>query len=326
MTRVLEACEVGEAVGILRSGGLVAFPTETVYGLGADASNDVAIAKVYEAKGRPTGHPLIVHLAVADQVSEWSTTTDSRARILAEAFWPGPLTLILPRSKRVSLAATGGRETVGLRVPEHELTLRLLAEFGSGLVGPSANRFGHVSPTTAAHVVDDLEGRIDAVLDGGPCQVGIESTIVEIADDGPVVLLRPGGVTVHQLELAIGEPVLDGRGGESRAAGMMASHYAPSAAVRLVDSIGDLELGPRVAVIMTDAGVRESETEGERGSEVTGVLSVAHLPSDASGFARGLYAALRAADEQDPEEIVVVRPTSGRLLKAVLDRLEKASS
>ncbi len=325
MTRVLQPGQVAEAVAILQEGGLVAFPTETVYGLGADASNDEAIARVYEAKGRPTGHPLIVHLASASQLAEWSSSGDERVAQLAEAFWPGPLTLIVPRSDRVSLAATGGRETVGLRVPAHDLTRSLLEQFGGGLVGPSANRFGHVSPTTAAHVMADLDGRIDAILDGGPADVGIESTIVEITDDGPVVVLRPGAIAVDQLEHALGEVVSDGRTGDPRAAGMLASHYAPSAPVRVIDSLAGLVMTPQTVLIAHHNSVVPGG-DGDGAGEHKNLIWMERLPADAAGFARGLYAALRSADSHKPSEILVLPPTSGPMLDAILDRLAKASA
>lgn len=318
-TQTLGPGQVAEAAELLRRGGLVAFPTETVYGLGADASNDRAIAKVYEAKGRPVGHPLIVHIANVDQLRLWSTTTDPRVEALAREFWPGPLTLIVPRSERASLAATGGRETVGLRVPDHALSRELLVEFGGGVVGPSANRFGHVSPTTTAHVMADLDGRIDAVLDGGPCEVGIESTIVELVGDGPAVMLRPGGVTVAELETALGEVVLDGRSGESRAAGMLSSHYAPDAPVRVFPA-------SRSEMLPGSESDRPGVTVISAGPCVLGEAAVIELGSDAASFGRGLYAALRSADAATPEQIVIVPPTSGSMLVAVLDRLAKASA
>lgn len=318
-TQRLGPDEVPQAVELLRAGGLVSFPTETVYGLGADASNEEAIAKVYAAKGRPSGHPLIVHIADVDQVATWSTTTDPRVFDLADAFWPGPLTMIVPRSEHVSLAVTGNRETVGLRVPEHPLTRRLLAKFGGGLVGPSANRFGHVSPTTADHVLADLDGRIDAVLDGGPCAVGIESTIVEIVDVTRVVMLRPGGVPIEQLESVLDDDVLDGRSGESRAAGMLNSHYAPDTDVLVLEPAGSTASIPpefdQVGITVISAGP----------------CSLSHaelieLGTDAGRFGRGLYAALRKADSTGPSQIVIVPPKSGSMLVAVLDRLAKASA
>jgi L-threonylcarbamoyladenylate synthase len=301
--------DLERALDVLRRGGLVAFPTETVYGLGADATNDAAVRRVFEVKGRPAGHPLIVHIASADALASWAGALDVRAVRLAGAFWPGPLTLVVDRSSLVCDAAVGGRDTIGLRVPDHPLTLELLRRFEGGLVGPSANRFGRVSPTTAAHVVDDLGDLVDVVLDGGPARVGVESTIVEILLGEPVTLLRPGGVSVAALSDLLGEEVVDGRGGSSRAAGMMTSHYAPEAPVEVVSSAGE-------------AAVRG----GSMRTVVIGPGGAIDLPADAEGFAAGFYAALRRADAPGIARIFVVPPTSGDLLDAVLDRLRKAAA
>ncbi len=321
-TQLLKASDLDVAVSILRDGGLVAFPTETVYGLGGNAENGEAVASIYAAKGRPVGHPLIVHVASADAAWTWAVHVPAAARALAERFWPGPLTLILPRSPRAHPETVGGRDSVGLRVPNHPLTLRLLSQFGGGVAGPSANRFGHVSPTTAAHVMSDLDGRIDAVLDGGPSRVGVESTIVEIVGE-QALLLRPGGVTLAELNDALAEAglddrVVDGRGGESRAAGMLASHYAPHAPMRIVDEVDSVALEPGDVLIRP----RPAEAPASAASG----RNVIWLPADPEGFAEGLYAALRDADRACEGEIVVVRPAEGRLSAAINDRLEKAST
>ncbi|MDA3038432.1 MAG: L-threonylcarbamoyladenylate synthase [Actinomycetota bacterium] len=312
--------ELDPALEALQRGELVAFPTETVYGLGADATRSAAVRRVFAAKGRPVDHPLIVHVGSGatagvrrsttewlDVLEPWTVDPDPRAVGLAEAFWPGPLTLVMARSRLVSDAAVGGRSTIGLRVPDHPMTLELLRRFGGGLVGPSANRFGHVSPTTADHVVDDLGDEVTIVLDGGPCRVGVESTIVEVLD-GPVTLLRPGGVSHAQLVDVLNEEVVDGRSGPSRAAGMLASHYAPNASVEVVTSAGE-------------ALVRG----GSQRTSVVGPGGNFPLPTDAAGFAAGFYAALRRADAPGIAKIFVVPPTSGELLDAVLDRLRKAA-
>ncbi len=301
---------MSQAAQILLGGGTVAIPTETVYGLGADAASDAAVRKVFEAKGRPPGHPLIVHLASADQLTLWATPTDPRVQDLAEAFWPGPLTLILPRTDRVTSLAVGGRATVGIRVPSHPVASAILEAFGGGLAAPSANRFGHVSPTTAEHVLADLDGRIDAVVDGGSTTLGIESTILELAGGDPT-LLRPGGVSTSEIEAVLGAPVVDGSSTESRAAGMLPSHYAPRAEVEIVSSVDPGRLRPDVAVV--------------------GPVSVQHslswwLPEDATGYAEGLYRAFRAADASGAQLILVVPPERGDLLDAVMDRLTKAST
>lgn len=313
MTLLLSPADLDHAVDLLQGGGLVAFPTETVYGLGADASNPSAVGRIFEAKGRPTGHPLIVHIGSAQKLDRWAADLDDRAHRLAEAFWPGPLTLIVPSAGLAAPAVTGGRPTVGLRVPGHPLALDLLTRFDGGLAGPSANRFGHVSPTTAQHVMTDLGGRIEAVLDGGPAEVGVESTIVEVLGDRPATVLRPGGVTAEALEIVLGEEVLDGRSSTSRAAGMLASHYAPAARVVVLETPPAAgELGPDTIVIGHEVSLVDPEQRIQ-------------MPADGAGFARGLYAALRAADARGPETIAVVVPTEGSLLDAVRDRLSKAS-
>lgn len=314
MTDIVGADDLDRAVAVLRSGGLVAFPTETVYGLGADASVGSAVRRVFIAKGRPAGHPLIVHLASIDALDEWAVGIDPRARALAERFWPGPLTLVLHRSKKTAEETVGGRNTVGLRVPDHALTLSLLDRFGGGMAGPSANRFGHVSPTTARHVHEDLDGRIDLILDGGPAQVGLESTIVEVLD-GPVTLLRPGAISVDALAETVGEVIVDGRTGESRAAGMLASHYAPEAAVEVIDRV-PTEVGPDTLLIV--AGLAGSDSTIDR-------PELLRLPADAAGFGEKLYAALRDADHRGFARVLIVPPTTGALLPAVLDRLVKAA-
>ncbi|MBI1844800.1 MAG: threonylcarbamoyl-AMP synthase, partial [Actinobacteria bacterium] len=226
---------IAGAVGVLRAGGLVAFPTETVYGLGADASNDEAVRRIFAVKGRPTDHPLIVHLGDADQLDAWAREIPSDARLLAAACWPGPLTLVLWRSSAVSDVVTGGRDSVGLRVPSHPVALELLRAFGGGVAAPSANRFGRVSPTTAAHVVADLGDDVDLVLDGGPCAVGVESTIVDLTGEAPM-LLRQGGVSIETIEGVIGRAVIATAEGPARAPGMLAAHYAPTARVELVEA------------------------------------------------------------------------------------------
>jgi L-threonylcarbamoyladenylate synthase len=235
MTRTLapDAGGIAEAARLLAAGELVAFPTETVYGLGGDARNDTAVARIYEAKGRPSFNPLIVHLPDLVDV-ERIAHVGPKARILAQAFWPGPLTLVLPLrdTAGISPLVTAGLSTVAVRVPAHPLAVRLLRAFGGPLAAPSANPSWRVSPTRAEHVLDGLSGRIAAVLDGGPCTVGLESTIV-LADPVPV-LLRPGGVPVEALAAALGEPLeMGGVGGKPTSPGQLASHYAPEAALRL---------------------------------------------------------------------------------------------
>ncbi len=224
--------DVARAVELLRDGELVAFPTETVYGLGADAENRDAVHRLYAVKGRPVDHPVIVHLARADQLDDWAVEISMAARTLTRAFWPGPLTVVVRRSTRVPDEVTGGLDTVGLRVPAHRVAHELLEAFGGGVAAPSANRFGRVSPTTADAVREELGGDVPLVLDGGPSNVGVESTIVDCSTDEPRVL-RLGGVTAEDLSARFGHdlPV----GGATRAPGTLASHYAPTARVEVVD-------------------------------------------------------------------------------------------
>lgn len=321
--------DVAVGVDALRRGRLVAFPTETVYGLGADAADGQAVSAIFTAKGRPTGHPLIVHLASAADVGDWAVldaTTEAMVARLAAAFWPGPLTIVVPRSDLVAPETVGGRPTIGLRVPDHPVALALLSGFGGGVAAPSANRFGHVSPTTAAHVVDDLDGVVDVVLDGGPTAVGIESTIVELVGGSPT-LLRPGAVTAVDIERALGTDVVvvDDVGGEARASGMLQSHYAPRAEVELVTP--DTLTGA-LASATADADVDGDVTVGVIAPDT---VTLEHrpawlLPADAAGYANRLYGALREADRAGLERVLVAAPTSGPMLRAVLDRLTKAAA
>jgi L-threonylcarbamoyladenylate synthase len=302
MRRARLTTDVGVALDAIRSGGVVAVPTETVYGLAADASNEAAVRRVFEAKGRPADHPLIVHVADGGQLAEWASEVPAAAALLADACWPGPLTVLVPRAAHVLDVVTGGRPTVGVRVPAHPLTSALLADFGGGLAAPSANRFGHVSPTTAEHVLDDLGDSIDVVLDGGPCPIGVESTIVDCTVDPPQVL-RPGGIPTEQVER-----LLDGRlataSGPSRAAGMMASHYAPRARVLLVGSVAEAQ-----AVAERTAGAH-----------------VLDRTEDLVAYARSLYADLRRADEDGISVVVAVMPPAVGLGHAIRDRLWKAAA
>lgn len=311
---------IDEAVAVLRRGGLVAVPTETVYGLAADASNPAAVARIFAAKGRPSDHPLIVHLPGAEALDDWASEVATSARALADACWPGPLTLVLRRRPRVPDAVTGGRDTVGLRVPDHALTGRLLRRFGGGLAAPSANRFGRVSPTRAEHVVADLGDRVDLVLDGGPCQVGVESTIVEVLD-GRVAVLRTGAITVEQVEAITGQPVSLDTSGPVRAPGMLQSHYAPAARVVIAgdDPVADvcrlLDDGLRVAVLA------EAPPDGLP----PGVVLLEPV-GDVTGYARHLYQRLRDADEAGVDAVVAVPPAAAGSGSAVRDRLRRAAA
>src|SRR5690242_1893538 len=217
---------IERAARLLASGSLVAFPTETVYGLGADARNDGAVREIFAAKGRPPDHPVIVHIPGRSHVARWTREVSKQAAALAEAFWPGPLTLILPRAQGVLDSITGGQDSVGLRVPSHPVASALLDAFGDGIAAPSANRFGHVSPTTAAHVAADLGSAPAMILDGGACEVGIESTIVAFRGDA-ALLLRPGAIGIAELTHVLGSPPQLPDGAAPRASGSLAAHYSP---------------------------------------------------------------------------------------------------
>jgi L-threonylcarbamoyladenylate synthase len=321
--------DIDAAARWLAGGGLVALPTETVYGLGADATNAAAVAAVFRCKGRPADHPLIVHVASGADLAPWVEDIPPLAHRLMSAFWPGPLTLILRRSPRVLPAVTGNQPTVGVRCPDHPVAQAFLAHFatlGSGLVAaPSANRFGHVSPTTAQHVRDEFGSEVGPVirlLDGGPCRVGIESTIVDVSGPRPV-LLRPGSIGTEALAAAAGVPVLPAAAGAGvpRAPGMRAAHYAPRTPLRLVPG-GDLRdviareraRGQRLAVLAFGADPR-----------LAGVhwLQAPTAPAD---YAHDLYASLRALDGHAAAALLVEAPPAGAEWLAVLDRLGRAQA
>lgn len=314
--------DIAEAVEVLRRGGLVAFPTETVYGLGADASNAGAVARIFAVKGRPTSHPLIVHLPDAEALGGWAVDVPTEARRLAEACWPGPLTLLLRRSARVSPAVTGGRDTVGLRVPDHPLALELLRGFGGGVAAPSANRFGGVSPTTAEHVRADLGDAVDLVLDGGPCRVGVESTIVDFTTGVPEVL-RPGGVSFERLQQVLGRPVDLWLGDRDVAApGTLAAHYAPKAVVEVVSADG--------AVARAGALVEQGHRIGLLAPTHLGELPAGAVELEPAGppedYARVLYDRLRQADRLALDRLLVVPPPADGVGVAVRDRLARAAA
>jgi L-threonylcarbamoyladenylate synthase len=299
---------IERAVEILRAGGLVAFPTETVYGLGADASNPDAIRRLFAVKGRPASHPVIVHAARAAQLDAFGHDVPAVAHDLADAFWPGPLTLVVARRKdRVAPEATGGRDTVGIRVPDHPIALALLDAFGGGIAAPSANRFGRVSPTTAEHVRADLGDDVDLVIDGGPCSVGVESTIVAVTGGEPTVL-RVGGLSEARITEIVGAPLPRRTTGEIAAPGTLATHYAPRARVELVETV-NLE--------------QRSEQLRAQGFAV-GVLDA---PADVAEYARVLYRRLRDLDERGVDVILAVSPAdTGDLGAAVADRLRRAAA
>jgi L-threonylcarbamoyladenylate synthase len=309
---------VAEAVAALRRGEVVGMPTETVYGLAADAGNVDAVRRIFELKGRPADHPLIVHIAGAAQLRDYTRDLPAAAEALAQAFWPGPLTLILARAPNVPDVVTGGQDSVGLRCPAHPLALELLRAFGGGLAAPSANRFGRLSPTSAAHVRSEFGAAVPVVLDGGDCEVGIESTIVDLSAGRPRIL-RPGRVSREQVAMVIGE-VDEGAGADSpRASGTLEAHYAPRTPMLLMaraamerEAAQQRALGQRVALLAL--GALPAGFAGEA------------LPAEAEGYAHGLYAALRTLDAGDAHLLLVQRPPDDRAWLAVNDRLRRAAA
>jgi L-threonylcarbamoyladenylate synthase len=306
---------MGDAAAVLNVGGLVAFPTETVYGLGADACNAAAVARIYSVKGRPADHPLIVHVASMDGLGDWASDVPAYAIALARAYWPGPMTLVVRRSDLAADFVTGGQDTVGVRVPNHPVALGLLEAFaaagGKGVAAPSANRFGNVSPTTANAVAAELGDYLadgDQILDGGACDVGVESTIIDCTGDLPKIL-RPGAITLEMIEQSTGltvvgsveEPLI-------RVSGSLDSHYAPVATVVLDQS----PTPGQGFIAMADVVAAE------------GVVRLAS-PRTHEEFAQILYAALRAADEQGLLTVVVQQPVGDGIAIAIRDRLKRAA-
>ena len=303
----------------LLAGGLVAFPTETVYGLGADAAQRDAVAAIYATKGRPADHPLIVHVDGVGEARRWARL-DARAERLVGRFWPGPLTLVLPRAEGAPAWACGGEASIGLRCPSHPVARALLARFvalgGSGVAAPSANRFGRVSPTRAQHVADDLGEDAPLILDGGAAEVGVESTIVDLSRDRPV-LLRPGRIGRAALEAALGEPVVDRDAGAPRASGTLAAHYQPDTPVELLDA-------PSLAARLS-SGAGAGCAVWSRVRPGMPVFSWEPAPADAAGFEAALYDTLRRLDRIGASRLLVEAPPAGADWDAVRDRLARAA-
>jgi len=319
VTQFLSKCDtsvLGDAAAVLLHGGLVAFPTETVYGLGADACNERGVARIYSVKGRPANHPLIVHITSMDRMADWARDVPEYAIALARNFWPGPMTLVLKRSELVGDFVTGGQDTVGVRVPNHPIALALLKAFvqsgGKGVAAPSANRFGNVSPTTAQAVSDELGHYLtasDLILDGGACDVGVESTIIDCTGIMPKIL-RPGAITAQMIQETTGLKVIGFvEKSAIRVSGSLESHYAPAAKVWLSET-------PIVGQgFIAQADIPTPE----------GVIRLAS-PGTNEEFARILYAALRAADAQGLAEIVVTQPIGAGIAIAIRDRLKRAAN
>ena len=312
--------DIARAAEILRRGGLVAFPTETVYGLGAAAEDPAALARLYAVKGRPGNHPVIVHVGAPSQLAEWAADVPDAARRLGDALWPGPLTLVVRRGARVPDAVTGGGDTVGVRVPDQRVALSLLGAFGGGIAAPSANRFGQVSPTTADDVRVDLGDEVDLVLDDGPCTVGVESTIVDCTGDD-LVILRPGGVTRERIEEVSGQRVRAHGDGLVRAPGTLKSHYAPEATVLVVS--GD-ELAARASALLAAGQQVAVLTAGSLPGLPPDVV-VLDAPGDAEEYARVLYARLREVDRRGIDVLLAVPPPDAGVGAAVVDRLRRAA-
>lgn len=313
--------DLERAVELLQAGKLVAFPTETVYGLGADAANPDAVAAIFAAKGRPADHPVIVHLDSVEPLSEWADPVPDAARRLADAFWPGPLTLILRRAAGVSDGITGGQDTVGIRVPNHPVARALLRRFGGALAAPSANRFGRISPTTAQHVLDEFGDEVAAVIDGGACPVGVESTIIDLSGSEPR-LLRPGMIRPEAIAHALGQALLrpDDKQGP-RASGRLASHYAPGAPLELVDRDDLLDRLERSAYEHERVVVLARSLQPDGLHKVAWCL----MPSQPVHYARRLYAELRNADRLAPDRILVEAPPGSSAWDAIRDRLRRAA-
>ncbi len=316
------------AANLLRQGRLVAFPTETVYGLGADASNPDAVRRIFQAKGRPAGHPLIVHIPGVDCLNDWALTVPDAAQQLAAHFWPGPLALILNKRPEVPLVVTGGQNTVGLRMPDHPVALRLLHAFGGGIAAPSANRFCRISPTQAVHVADELGDAVDLILDGGACLVGVESTIVDLSGNRPR-LLRPGHITRFDIEAVLQtELIIASQQSEQsnqsrmRAPGMMAVHYAP-ATTAVLCSTGQLpEMIQELSFPDKKIGIlayRSAPIENR-------LTRIIRMPEQADDYAQALYASLRELDSLQLDMILVEQPPDSEAWRAINDRLRKATS
>ena len=317
----MNSAELDRAVAILRRGGLVAFPTETVYGLGADAGNPDAICRLYAAKGRPTDHPVIVHIADIGQLPQWARDVTPLAERLAQRFWPGPLTMILKRAPGVRDEVTGGQDTVGLRIPSHAVAHALLEKFGGGVAAPSANRFGRVSATTAAHVRQEFGDAVELVLDGGASDVGIESTIVDATGAAPV-LLRPGHISAHQIEEAAGVPLAAATTQSPRAPGTLAAHYAPATPLLVME--GDLLL--ELAATLTRQGKSVAVLARSALQPLLAGVTWIAAPADASSYAHDLYANLRTLDAAKCDALLVEQLPHSPEWAAVNDRLGRAAA
>ena len=316
----IASADLQAALDALRAGALVAFPTETVYGLGADARNPAAVRRIFAVKGRTASHPVIVHLQRHRELSAWARHVPPAAQQLAERFWPGPLTLVLPRAPEVDDSVTGGQDTVAVRVPAHPVAQQLLAAFGGGIAAPSANRYGRVSPTRAEHVREELGAAVQVVLDGGECPIGLESTIVAF-QDGDARLLRPGRITAAEIRAQLGSLQIGADAASPRVPGSTAAHYAPATALEIVPaerlearSAALAQAGRRVAVL------------AQRAPQVArAAVTWIDATAQAQRYGHDLYAHLRALDKSGCERILVQEVPQGDEWEAIRDRLHRAA-
>ncbi len=325
--------KIEAALTVLQSGGTVAFPTETVYGLGADASNPLAVRQIFKIKGRPVDHPLIVHIENAGQLDQWARDIPDQAHLLAETFWPGALTLILQRHPHVLNEITGGQDTVGLRSPDHPVAAALLHAFGSGIAAPSANRFGRISPTTAQHVRDELGQQVGLILDGGACRIGLESTILSLAYGKPV-LLRPGGIAVEALEATLKMKLSFAQNknstaqqycplvGQIRTSGMMAAHYAPVTPMELHSAEHIVQRAQHLTALKYKVVVL---TLGRKIAGIEQNIRQHTMPAQAEQYGHDLYAALHSLDQAGYDYLLLESPPTTRTWLAVNDRLQRAA-
>jgi L-threonylcarbamoyladenylate synthase len=321
--RVLAEGETSAAISVLRAGGLLGLPTETVYGLAAIATDEKAVRRIYEVKGRPLDHPVIVHIGSIAELDIWGDEISSDTRLLAEKFWPGPLTVIVKRKAIAGDWLTGGQDTVALRMPSHPVALKILQELGTGLAAPSANRFGSVSPTTAQHVIADLQdylnADLDAVIDGGPCEVGVESTIVNCTTKHPNVL-RPGAITQVEIDAALNVKKVELETSQIKAPGLLESHYSPKAKVLLAENESDLLKLMKLIPVKQFVGLIAQEKIGTP----NGCIRLA-MPQSNNDYAYVLYEALREGDRQSLQTIIAVMPEGDDIAIAIRDRLAKAA-
>lgn len=317
----MDAAVYRHAASLLKGGELVAFPTETVYGLGADATNLMAVAKIFAAKQRPANHPVIIHLGDLNQLNNWASEIPETAIKLAEKFWPGPLTLILHAADHVPPIITGGQKTIGIRMPDHPVARKLLTTFGGAIAAPSANRFGRISPTSAEHVIEELDDVVDLVLDGGVCPFGLESTIIDLTSIKPRIL-RPGPITAEQISEALDETVVLENKNAPRVSGSMVSHYAPQTPMQIISSVEIEKKLPQLQKDYTNIVVMSRQPHPTYFPHVT----YQAMPSDPNSYGQQLYAQLRNLDHLSFDLIIVEEVPDTHEWLAIRDRLMKASA